>query len=48
MRPIHIFIQNYKNATAGFSIWGKIILALVLSFIFLAVIFAFVGVIMDA
>lgn len=44
MSPIHTFFENYKNATAGINIFGKIFIALILSFIFIAVIFAFLGI----
>lgn len=46
MKPLEMFIENYKTATSGLSIWGKIIIALVLAFIFIAILFAAVGLIM--
>lgn len=47
MNPLETFIENYKNATRGLSMVSKIIVTLVLSFIFIAVIFAILGVIPD-
>lgn len=47
MDAVNMFISNYKTATSGLSIFTKIIIALVLLFIFGAVIYAFVGVLKD-
>lgn len=46
MNPLGLFIENYKTATSGLSIWAKIIIAIVLTFIFIAILFAAVGLIM--
>ncbi len=47
MNVFETFVENYKNATRGLTMVSKIIVALVLSFIFIAVIFAILGVIPD-
>lgn len=48
MKSLNVFIDNYRTATAGLNLLGRIIIAIVLSFIFVAVIFAMIGVIKDA
>lgn len=48
MESLNVFINNYRKATEGLSLLGKIIIAIVISFIFVAVIFALVGVIKNA
>lgn len=47
MNPLETFIENYKNATKELTMVPKIIVTLVVSFIFIAVIFAILGVIPD-
>lgn len=44
MNFIHTFFENYRNATAGINILGKILIALILAFILIAVVFAFLGI----
>lgn len=46
MEAISVLVDNYKEATKGLSIYAKVIFALVLFFIFVAVISAFVNVIL--
>lgn len=48
MNPLNVFVKNYKQATEGFNLAGKIFLTIVLLFIFTAILFALVGVLMDA
>jgi len=47
MNPLETFIENYKNATKELTMVPKIIVTIVVSFIFIAVIFAILGVIPD-
>ncbi|HSI71326.1 MAG TPA: hypothetical protein VK941_13910 [Gillisia sp.] len=48
MKSLNVFIHNYRTATQGLNLFGRVIIAIVISFIFVAVIFAVVGVIKNA
>lgn len=44
MEVFTVLVDNYKNSTKDLGIVGKVILAVVLSFIFVNIILALVGV----
>ncbi|UJH90432.1 hypothetical protein LZ575_16590 [Antarcticibacterium sp. 1MA-6-2] len=46
MEVFTVLVSNYKNSTKDVGVVGKIILALVLGFIFINIILALVGVFM--
>jgi len=48
MEALNVLVNNYKNTTKGLNTFGKIILAIVLAFIFINVIIAFVSVILGS
>ena len=43
MNPFHIFLENYKTATAGFPVLAKLFILLILAWIVIAAIFAVLG-----
>ena len=47
MKTFQVFVENYLKATQGLNILVKILIALILAFIFIAVVFAIIGIIPD-
>lgn len=45
MKPLNIFIENFRTATQGLNVVIKLIIAIILFFITFAIMFAIFGVI---